>query len=44
VEEKGKRWKDASLSKKKKSPTRAYPKGNMNKSNIQTPCPKENIK
>jgi hypothetical protein len=43
-EEKGKRWKDPSLGKKKKSPMKVDHKENINKSSIQTPCRKENIR
>ncbi len=35
-EKKGTRWMDPSSYQKKKSPTRAYHKGNMNKSRTQT--------
>jgi hypothetical protein len=40
---KGTRWMDLSQGKKKKPPVRAGCKGNMNKSNTQSPSRKEHI-
>jgi hypothetical protein len=42
-EKKGTRWMDPSSCQKKKSPTGAYHKGNMNKSRTQTSLHKEHI-